>query len=336
MLQVPFVSFCISTFRRGVILKDTLNSIKKQTFHDFEVVISDNDPECSGKAIVEMMEDERFKYFSNGENLGMIQSFNKSIERSRGKYIVMMADDDPVYSDMLETLNELHSTYPGYGMYLGGCDWFCTHHEVGKLYGLKVGTNSCLSNERDLNYTEAFGPDDFVKSIFTFKIFTHYLWSTGMVKRDVLIERGGVPDYGTPFLGDYAYVGIMGSHSGCVTINRSLGCQTLHKANFGRNQNEQLVVTVKKFPEYLEEKMSYLKEWPVIKQKMLHFVGVWVVSHLAFLNKYVDDKTGSLKKVQREIFSIGFMKRFRFKFFIKKNFPEIHNQLVALNQRRRK
>jgi glycosyltransferase involved in cell wall biosynthesis len=329
----PFVSFCFTTYKRHDHLLSTLESIRKQSFTDFEVVVSDNDPEQTGKAVVEGFKDPRFKYFPNPENLGMKKSFNKSLERSSGAYIVMIADDDPVYPDMLQTLVDLKNKYPGYGMYLGGCDWFCTHHEVAKLYGMKVGTNTCLSNDHDLNYTEAFEPGDFVKHLFTFKIFPHYLWSTGMVKRDILIERGGVPDYGTPFLGDYAYMSIMGSHSGCVIINRSLGCQTLHNENFGRNQNEQLIIAAKNFPEYLASKMSYLKEWPVINQYVQNFVGVWIVSHLAFLHKYAVDKGATLAKAEKEIFALDFMKQFKLKYFIKRRFPVLHDQLVTVKKK---
>src|SRR5580765_3580682 len=99
----PKVSFCFTTFKRHDYLKSTLESVREQTFTDFEVIISDNDPEQSGRTIVESF-DERFKYFPNNENLGMKKSFNKSLERSIGEYIVMIADDDPVYPDMLETL----------------------------------------------------------------------------------------------------------------------------------------------------------------------------------------------------------------------------------------
>ena len=55
----------------------------------------------------------------------MKPSFNKSIERSSGDFIVMIADDDPVYFDMLETLINLYIKFPLKGMYMGGCDWFC-------------------------------------------------------------------------------------------------------------------------------------------------------------------------------------------------------------------
>ncbi len=328
----PLVSFCFTTFKRHDHLHATLQSILKQTVSDYEVIVSDNDPAQSGRQVVEGMNDLRFRYFPNEENLGMKKSFNKSLERSSGQYIVMIADDDPVYPDMLETLVALKDQYPGYGMYLGGCDWYCTHHEVGKLYGLKVGTNTCLSNNHDINYTEAFKPDEFVKSLFTFKIFQHYLWSTGMVKREILIEKGGVPDYGTPFLGDYAYMSIMGSHSGCAIINKSLGCQTLHNENFGRNQNDQLITAAKNFPDYLASKMSGLKEWPTIKLMIDNFVGVWLVGHLSFLHKYAEDKGATLKQAEKEIFELDYMKKFKIKYFLKRHFPSVHDRIVALKQ----
>ena len=332
----PFVSFCFTTYKRHDHLLSTLESIRKQSFTDFEVIVSDNDPEESGKTVVEGFDDPKFKYFPNKQNLGMKKSFNKSLERSSGEYIVMIADDDPVYPDMLETLVNLQNKYPGYGMYLGGCDWFCTHHKVGNLYGIPVGTSTCLSNNHDLNYTEAFEPEQFVQNLFRFKMFRHYLWSTGMVKREILIERGGVPDYGTPFLGDYAYISIMGAHSGCVIINKSLGCQTLHNENFGRNQNEQLITVAKNFPGYLASKLSGLNGWPAINQLVHNFVGIWLVSHMAFLHRYAEDKDQSLAKAEREIFEIDFMRKYKLKYFLKRRFPVLHDQFVTLKQKFRK
>lgn len=331
-----WVTFCMTTYKRPDYLRNQLFALLKQTFTNFQVIISDNDSEASGEKVVQEINDSRIHYECNDRNLGMIKSFNKSLHKATTEYVVMITDDDPVYPDMLQTLVDLKNEYPGYGMYLGGCDWFCTHHEVAKLYRLKVGTNTCLSNNHDLNYTEAFKPGTFVQNLFTFKIFPHYLWSTGMVKRDVLIERGGVPDYGTPFLGDYAYMSVMGSHSGCVIINKSLGCQTLHNENFGRNQNEQLVITVKNFPEYLSSKMSGLKDWPLIKQQIENFVGLWIVSHLIFLHKYSGDKGESLANAEREIFAIDFMKKFKLKYFLKRKLPFLHDQLVTIKHKLRK
>ncbi len=335
MQHTPFASFCFSTYKRPGYLKSTLQSILLQTFSDYEVIVSDNDVDQSGREIVESFQDPRFKYFPNEENLGMKKSFNKSLERSEGSFIVMIADDDPVYPNMLKTLYDLQLLYPGYGMYLGGCDWFCTDTEIGKLYHFKVGTNSCLSNVHDIDYTQKYSPDEFLKQLFSFGIFPHYLWSTGIVKKDILVSLGGVPDYGTPFLGDYAYLSTAGAHSGCVIINRSLGCQTLHKENFGRSQNEQIVIAAENFPQYIELKVSHLSEWDDIKKRMLRFTALWVVSHLSFLHNYYKKKMDynqGLRQAEKEVFQISYIRKYRIKYFLKKNIPFLHNLLVRLKK----
>lgn len=330
-----FVSFCFSTYKRPDHLRTTLKKILLQTFRDFEVIVSDNDPGESGRVTVESFNDPRFRYFANGENLGMKKSYNKSLERSTGLYIVMIADDDPVYPDMLETLVDLQREFPGYGMYMGGCDWFCMDAELGRLYNFKVGTNSCLSDKHNVDHKEVFQPGDFLKRLFTFNIFPHYLWSTMIVKREILVGIGGVPEYGTPFLGDYAYMSALGARSGCVIINRSLGCQTLHKENFGRSQNEQIATAAQNFPIYVESKASHLPEWQDIKDSMLRFTGLWVVSHMSFLSSYYKKTKTSptgLREAEKAVFQIGYMKRYKFKYYLKKNFPVIHNLLVKMKR----
>jgi glycosyltransferase involved in cell wall biosynthesis len=280
----PWVSFCISTYNRPGYLKSTLKTILTQSFGDLEIVISDNDTEKSAEKVVQEINDPRIRYYSNGSNIGMIKSFSNSLNKASGEYIVMITDDDPIYPDMLETLYNLQTEYPGYGMYMGGCDWVCKSAEIGALYKLHVGTNSCLSQNFDLGYIKTFEPDVFLKDFFSLGLFTHYLWSTCLVSREVLIKSGGIPDYGTPFLGDYAYIALMGSYSGCVLINKALGCQTIHKGNFGRNQNEQLPIVAKAFPAFLTKHLSGVKDWPVIEQMILKFTGLWLIGHMAFLH----------------------------------------------------
>src|SRR5439155_14160305 len=100
----PRVSFCMTTRRRPEFLLQTLESLQRQTFADFEAIVSDNDPAGSGRAVVEGLKDARFRYYCNGEDLGMNASFNRSLSRAQGEFVVMITDDDPVYPDMVETL----------------------------------------------------------------------------------------------------------------------------------------------------------------------------------------------------------------------------------------
>lgn len=337
MSERPFASFCFSTFKRREYLKQTLRSILLQTCPDFEVIVSDNDELESGREAVESFNDPRFKYFPNGENLGMKKSFNRSLERSRGTFIVMIADDDPVYPDMLSTLKGLAEKHPGYGMYMGGCDWFCTSASVGKLYGFDVGTNSCLSNQHDIDFEKVYTPDAFLLDLFSFGIFPHYLWSTALVRRELLLKAGGVPEYGTPFLGDYAYMATVGADSGCVIVNRALGCQTLHGENFGRKQNEQIPIAAANFPAYVETKAAHLSSWPEIRERMRRFTALWVVSHMCFLDHYYrrikeGDREG-FRKAEKEVFRLPVMKGFKMKYWLKKNWPALHDLLVSIKKK---
>ncbi len=331
----PKVSFCFTTYKRHDYLRTTLESVKNQTISDFEVIVSDNDPGQTGRNIVESF-DVRFKYFPNNENLGMKKSFNKSLERASGEYVVMIADDDPVYPDMLETLLKLTETYPEHGMYLGGCNWFCTEPDLADFYNCKVGVNSCLAHKPIDNVRE-YNANDFLLNFFNFNIFPNYLWSTAIVKRQVLIDKGGVPDYGTAFLGDYAYMSVVASHSGCVVINKALGHQTLHKQNFGRAQNQQLLILGNNFSDYVSKRLNHLKNWKIIEKNMQHFVAVWLVRHLAFLKAYSiasNDKENitELKEIEEKIFT-GFMKKYKLKYFLLTRAPKLHDRAVKLKTR---
>lgn len=333
-MKHPLVSFCFTTYKRPDYLQQTLQSIFLQSFGDYEVIVSDNDPEKSGQVTVANFKDARFKYFANEENLGMKKSFNKSLERSSGEYIVMIADDDPVYPDMLETLVRLKDQYPGYGLYLGGCNWYCTLPQLARLYGLKVGMNSFLADE-PVDTVHVYSASEFLKNFFNFRIFKTYLWSTGMVKRDILVKMGGVPDYNTAFLGDYAYLSIMAADSGCVVINRPLGHQTVHEQNWGRSQNEQIRTAVVNFIDYVSARINHVQDWPGIKAKMERFVALWVVSHLNFLHRYnkLHNIQDGLEKHEKEIMALPIMKPYRLKYWLKKNLPGIHDFLVVVKAR---
>ena len=207
---------------------------------------------------------------------------------------------------------------------------------MARLYKLKVGTNSHLSNEHEIGHEKTYTGPEFLVDFFTFRIFPSYLWSTCIVKREILVKMGGVPDYGTPFLGDYAYLSLMGSASGCVVINKSLGCQTVHHQNFGRNQNDQIITVATAFPKYLQQRLSHLQNWHQIEKYMLDFTGLWVIMHMAFLHHYFNDNEEnekSLAQAEREVFKIDYVRKFHTKYFFKKRFPKIHDQLVNLKKK---
>lgn len=334
----PWVSFCMSTYKRPQFLDKQIKIIQNQTFSNFEVIISDNDPDGNARGIVEKYNDPRFKYFNNGVNLGMIRSFNKSIERAEGKYIVMITDDDPVYPEMLQTLYDLYQEFPGYGVYHGGCDVIYHTPEMAEICRAKVGTNSCLSNEHPLMHKQVYSKEKFPLNFFLNQVNNYMLWSVGIVKKEILLDIGGIPDFGTPFMGDLAYTVLTCSHSGVVVINTSLGAQTIHGANYGYIQGEDYIgfyTTAGGFNNWITNRLSSRSDWNIIKPEMEKFIGRWMVSYAVSLRKLLIRKNQSIKGLNdalKKVFKIPYVSRWRWKYYISAYFPQLFEYLLVLKK----
>lgn len=317
----PWASFCLATYRRPELLEKTLKNIQEQTMPDFEVIVSDNDPDGSSRIVVESLQDSRFRYFCNSENLGMVKNFNKALERAEGEFVVMITDDDPPYADMLETLRSLSESYPGYGMYYGTYEAIFSE-SMAKLYKVTPGKISVEKVSGLTNYTPGeiseFAPDDFRIKFWRGKVFPVFLWSTGVIRRDIALEIGGLPDYGSPHLSDYIYMFLAGFNSGCVTINKPLGCQTLHGKNYSYKDVKELKTAAQGCYEFVYNKMYNNPNWYEIKNDLENFLGrKWLISYALLLKenfKSDPESSKKLKKVLGEIFKLSYMRKFRIEY----------------------
>jgi glycosyltransferase involved in cell wall biosynthesis len=335
--EKPWVTFCMSTYKRPELLKATLETIAAQTFRNFKVVISDNDPAKSAEAVVSSMNDPRFTYFCNAENVGMIKSFNKSIERADTENIVMITDDDPVYPHMLQTLKDLSVSHPGYGVYHGACDVIYETEEMAASCRGKIGVNSCLADfpEGDIrSYTAA----SFPLSFFRNEVTNYMLWSVCVVKKSILTAIGEIPDYGTPFMGDLAFTVLIGSQEGMVFVNTSLGAQVVHGKNYGYTQNDNYAGyyrTAAGFHDWVSARLSQRHDWPAIKTEMEKFIARWMVSYGLSLRKYLKKNNESLtglNKVLKQIFNISYISKWRWKYYIGSYFPRLFEFLLRIKK----
>lgn len=94
MKKSPFFSIAIPTYNRAKDLKIALRFILKQTFKDFEVVISDNFSTDNTAKVVKSFKDNRIKYFKTKKHLDVMPSVERSIHLSQGKYVFLQGDDD--------------------------------------------------------------------------------------------------------------------------------------------------------------------------------------------------------------------------------------------------
>jgi glycosyltransferase involved in cell wall biosynthesis len=104
------IQIVIPCFNGEEYLAETLNSIKHQTYHNFDCLLIDD---CSDDKSFEIYQhfaknDTRFRVLQNSENQGESYSVNKGWANRRGSLISILSCDDPQPSDWLE---EMHKFY---------------------------------------------------------------------------------------------------------------------------------------------------------------------------------------------------------------------------------
>lgn len=287
--ETPWVSFCIATYRRPDILEKTLRQIARQTFSDFEVIVSDNDPEQSSKNVVESLGDPKFHYYSNSTNVGMVKNFNVALSHARGSYIVMIADDDPPQTDFLTVIHELFISKPDYGAYFGACEVLIESEEAAAVYQVKVGSIRFLA-DAPLDAIRCFSREQFPQKYLEREVFPYTLWSTGIVRRDIAIQVGGMPDYGSPLLTDLSYVAAVGSHAGCATINKVLGGQVVHGENSGMVNPHDVEAALRGCRDYLQRNLSGREDWVDLKASVDHFLATYIAGHCSAMNVFLGNR----------------------------------------------
>ena len=75
-------------------LREAIESVLRQTFCDFELLLLDDCPEDPREAVVRGYSDRRIVYLRNDRNLGISASRNRLIDESRGEYLAVFDHDD--------------------------------------------------------------------------------------------------------------------------------------------------------------------------------------------------------------------------------------------------
>lgn len=89
------ISICIPTYNSGSKLERLLDSIKIQTFKDYEIIVSDDSRNNSVKEIIDTKyNDLNIKYYYNEIALGTPNNWNNAVAKSSGDWIKLMHHDD--------------------------------------------------------------------------------------------------------------------------------------------------------------------------------------------------------------------------------------------------
>lgn len=105
-MNVSRVSVCVPTYNGEAYLKECLESIRAQTFTDFEVIIVDDESSDETLAIAKefAQRDNRFRIHRNPKRLGLVGNWNRSLELARGEWIKFVFQDDTIENRCLERM----------------------------------------------------------------------------------------------------------------------------------------------------------------------------------------------------------------------------------------
>ena len=163
----PFVSVIIPTYNRLELLKETVDSVRKQHFRDFEIVVV-NDGSEDGTA--EWLAQQSDVIFVDQPNSGIASSRNKGSSVSKGEWLAFLDHDDIWAPDKLQSQVDFVRANPEVGM-------VAVKH-------VRLGTRAIST-----------GPGKWTKGDLFVKAFSESFIHTSsvMIRRDVLERIGGFP-----------------------------------------------------------------------------------------------------------------------------------------------
>jgi glycosyltransferase involved in cell wall biosynthesis len=98
------ISIVMPTYNRETYLAEAIESVLKQSYKDFELIVVNDGSTDSTELIMEyfIKKDKRIRYFDLGKNFGIAHARNYGISKSTGEYIAVMDSDDLMSPDRLK------------------------------------------------------------------------------------------------------------------------------------------------------------------------------------------------------------------------------------------
>ncbi len=102
----PLISICIPTYNRAELLKEALQSILKQKYKNYEIVIVDDGSTGDTEKVIREFNSQKIRYIKK-EHEGRPKTRNRLIKEANGEYILWLGDDDLLDENILTEYSEI-------------------------------------------------------------------------------------------------------------------------------------------------------------------------------------------------------------------------------------
>lgn len=113
----PWLTIVLPTYCRPDMLKQALESILRQWRVNFfwDIVVVDNEPddgmENDTERLIRWIDNKRILYYRNSQNIRPGDNFNRCFLLARGKWVMMLHDDDLLVDNTLQVMGRLIEAY---------------------------------------------------------------------------------------------------------------------------------------------------------------------------------------------------------------------------------
>ena len=138
---MPRFTVAIPTYNRAHYLPYTLSCLLRQTYTDFEIVISDNASSDGTDEVVRQFQDRRIRYVRQPELLCPGDNWAACADAAKAEWIIFNQDDDVLNPYFLERCARAIQLLPEIVMYVTDCaiSKDVTRHHGGSLCGFPFG-----------------------------------------------------------------------------------------------------------------------------------------------------------------------------------------------------
>lgn len=231
------LSVVIPTHNRLHLLKDAVETVRRQSSTDWRIVLFDNASADPIRSFVEGLSDDRIDYHRSDEFLPVTESWNRAIDLADGDYVVLLGDDDGLLPGAIDRLRDIASRFDDpdviYGnifqfWHEGVAPWRRAPHVVDVRHGFFFVDRDepfRLSGEQVRRAVE--GSLDF-KINFSFNSQA-FFYSRAFLKR--LAASG--PVYRSPFPDYYIANVALVSSASTIIVPKPLAVAGVSKASYG-------------------------------------------------------------------------------------------------------
>jgi glycosyltransferase involved in cell wall biosynthesis len=239
MTALPAISVAIPLYNKGAFIAETVESVRSQTFQNFEIVVVDDGSTDDGPSKLSQLNDPRLHVIRQA-NAGVSAARTRAMREGRGKYVAFLDADDVWRPHHLFHLLELSARY-----------------RDASLFGNNFVERSAVTavNESAENICYRVVDDYFMECAAGHSPF---YTSSCMVPRERALELGGFPTGNV--CGEDLALWIKLAPTGPVTVSNYVGCvyrrgiDSLSRQSWYRNATD---VSMTALNELLEQRNDW-------------------------------------------------------------------------------